>query len=117
MNSTAREYFTVDLRGLRPALKARAVRDGLTESDVLRSALAAALDDPRVHLRPSVIGSIDSPRMPRAALDRTSVVFDLDAQSNSAGRWVHPPSVASPTARCHSIFTPSLSKRCTNPSR
>jgi hypothetical protein len=43
MTSTAREYFTVDLRGLRPALAARAQRDDLTESDVLRSALAAAL--------------------------------------------------------------------------
>lgn len=36
--------FTVDLRGLRAALTARAARDGVTESDVLRSALAAALE-------------------------------------------------------------------------
>jgi len=43
---TIREFFTVDLRGLRPALRARAARDGVTESDVLRSALAEALDDP-----------------------------------------------------------------------
>lgn len=42
MNSTAREYFTVDLRGLRAALTARAARDGLTDSDVLRGALAVA---------------------------------------------------------------------------
>jgi len=39
----AREYFTVDLRGLRAALTARAAHDGVTESDVLRSALVAAL--------------------------------------------------------------------------
>lgn len=48
MTSTSREYFTVDLRGLRAALSARATRDGLTESDVLRSALAAALGAPDV---------------------------------------------------------------------
>jgi len=38
-----REFFTVDLRGLRAALAARAARDGLTESDVLRCALATVL--------------------------------------------------------------------------
>lgn len=38
-----REYFTVDLRGLRSALRTRATEDGVTESDVLRSALATAL--------------------------------------------------------------------------
>ncbi|HEX7499842.1 MAG TPA: hypothetical protein VF524_05990 [Polyangia bacterium] len=43
MPSVAREFFTVDLRGLRGSLAARAARDGVTESDVLRSALAAAL--------------------------------------------------------------------------
>jgi hypothetical protein len=43
MATPAREYFTVDLRGLRAALAARAQRDGVTESDVLRSALATAL--------------------------------------------------------------------------
>ena len=42
-----REYFTVDLRGLRAALASRAAAAGMTESDVLRSALAVALrDDP-----------------------------------------------------------------------
>jgi hypothetical protein len=40
----AREYFTVDLRGLRAGLAARAAERRLTESDVLRSALAVALD-------------------------------------------------------------------------
>lgn len=43
----AREYFTVDLRGLRVALAARAVEAGMTESDVLRSALAVALQAER----------------------------------------------------------------------
>lgn len=43
MASTPREFFTVDLRGLRAALSARAALDGLTESDVLRGALASAL--------------------------------------------------------------------------
>ena len=38
MAAATSEYFTVDLRGLRAALTARATRDGLTESDVLRSA-------------------------------------------------------------------------------
>src|SRR5450755_2599072 len=43
MSRVAREFFTVDLRGLRAALAARAADAGMTESDVLRSALAAAL--------------------------------------------------------------------------
>jgi hypothetical protein len=38
-----RQFFTLDLRGLRPALAARAARLGVNESDVVRSALAAAL--------------------------------------------------------------------------
>jgi hypothetical protein len=43
MPVATRKCFTVDLRGLRAALAARAARDGLTESDVLRRALATAL--------------------------------------------------------------------------
>jgi hypothetical protein len=43
MRAAAREFFTVDLRGLRAALAARAASQGLTESDVLRGALAATL--------------------------------------------------------------------------
>jgi len=43
MPAPAREYFTVDLRGLRAVLAGRAAQDGVTESDVLRSALTAAL--------------------------------------------------------------------------
>jgi len=45
----AREYCTVNLRGLRAALAARAAKRRMTESDVLRSALAVALDaDPSI---------------------------------------------------------------------
>ena len=45
----AREYFTVDLRGLRAALAARAAERRMTEADVLRSALVVALDaDPSI---------------------------------------------------------------------
>ena len=40
MARVLREFFTVDLRGLRAALAARAASNGLTESDVLRSTLA-----------------------------------------------------------------------------
>ena len=43
MSRIPREFFTVDLRGLRAALAARAAERGMTESDVLRSALAVAL--------------------------------------------------------------------------
>jgi hypothetical protein len=43
MRAAAREFFTVDLRGLRAALAARAASQEVTESDVLRSALAATL--------------------------------------------------------------------------
>jgi hypothetical protein len=43
MAPVAREYSTIDLRGLRGALMACAARDGVSESDVLRSALAVVL--------------------------------------------------------------------------
>ena len=62
MNSPAREYFTLDLRGLRPALGVRAARDGVTESDVLRSALAVALGDAEVHSRSTGVASAASPQ-------------------------------------------------------
>ena len=51
MSSLRRELFTVDLRGLRTALAVRAAAEGMTESDVVRSALAAALGT--VRARPS----------------------------------------------------------------
>jgi len=43
MSAPAREYFTVDLRGLRAVLARRAAQVGVTESEVLRSALVEAL--------------------------------------------------------------------------
>jgi hypothetical protein len=43
MSASRREFFSVDLRGLRSRLKARAVMNGLTESELLRSVLANAL--------------------------------------------------------------------------
>jgi hypothetical protein len=52
VSSPSREFFTVDLRGLRARLAARAAEEGLTESEVLRSALAASLGEGRT--RPSV---------------------------------------------------------------
>lgn len=64
MTSTSREYFTVDLRGLRAALSARAARDGPTESDVLRSSVAVAFGELDVPSPTSVIGTRErSPTM------------------------------------------------------
>jgi hypothetical protein len=57
MTAAAREYFTVDLRGLRTALAARAARDEMTESDVLRSALATTLGTERVAVSGSPIAT------------------------------------------------------------
>jgi hypothetical protein len=45
MSAVPREFFTVDLKGLRARLAARAVSMGMTESDVLRSALSQALGE------------------------------------------------------------------------
>lgn len=53
MPSSGREFFTVDLRGLRARLKARAAESRLTESDLLRSTLAAALGSDRSDPSPS----------------------------------------------------------------
>jgi len=50
VSSPSREFFTVDLRGLRAALAARAAEENVTESDVLRSALATSLGDGRTRL-------------------------------------------------------------------
>jgi len=88
MSSTAREYFTVDLRGLRVGLRARAASSGHTESTVLRSVLAAALGDCRIDLSPLSAGA-DGPmspaqvklsvRLPRTACSR------LDRHARAAG--------------------------------
>jgi hypothetical protein len=83
----AREFFTVDLRGLRAALSARAAAAGTTESDVLRSALAAALHGASDPQRGAVPNAAEpspsllklSTRLPRSAAER------LDRQSRAAG--------------------------------
>jgi hypothetical protein len=68
----AREYFTVDLRGLRAALAARAAERRMTESDVLRSALAVALDaDPRIAITTD-FGGGPSPTPPTPHTPHTS---------------------------------------------
>ncbi|MEO8923766.1 MAG: hypothetical protein ABI330_13250 [Caldimonas sp.] len=64
--SPTREYFTVDLRGLRAALAARAAAESMTESDVLRSALVAKLG-------PDAIGSTTSPSGLAAPAGRRSL--------------------------------------------
>ena len=89
MPSTAREYFTVDLRGLRVALAARAGADGVTESDVLRSALVARLGaDARVSMpAPSNIAAMLG-RQSRAKLSvrlTHLAAHRLDQNSRAAG--------------------------------
>lgn len=88
MWSPSREFFTLDLRGLRTGLRARATSQSLTESAVVRGILAAALDaehgDSSV---PSagVVGTVTAPqvkmsvRLPRSAASR------LDRQARAAG--------------------------------
>ena len=56
MSPLSREYFTVDLRGLRAPLAARADRDAMTESDVLRSALVLALGKDIGAAAPPMVG-------------------------------------------------------------
>jgi hypothetical protein len=85
MPAAAREFFTVDLRGLRVALTARAASQGMTESDVLRGALAAALENDMVEPTPMTDGAYVgasiklSVRLPRPAAHR------LDHQARAAG--------------------------------
>jgi hypothetical protein len=89
MRSTGREYFTVDLRGLRAALAACAADEGVTESDLLRSALAARLGADTNALSPSRSDLGDktgqrsclklSVRVPGRAAER------LDLNSRAAG--------------------------------
>lgn len=55
MSTFPREFFTVDLRGLRAALAARATKDGATEADVFRSALVAAPGNGTISAAPSQV--------------------------------------------------------------
>jgi plasmid stability protein len=59
MSSPSREFFTVDLRGLRAGLRARAASHGLTESAECRNVLAAALGADRSDLFASSAGEVD----------------------------------------------------------
>lgn len=89
MTSIGREYFTVDLRGLRRALRERAAREGLTESDVLRSALSVALKDSMDHEPPLAVESTEPPqRIPHAKLSvrlPVPVCRRLDLNGRAAG--------------------------------
>ena len=85
----AREFFTVDLRGFRAALMARAAATGMTESDVLRSALAVSLGD--LTGRAPVPVQASTEPMPPTTLVKLSVrlarlaASRLDQQAHAAG--------------------------------
>jgi hypothetical protein len=87
--AAAREYFTVDLRGQRAALAARAAREGVTESDVLRSALAAALGTSRGDLSSraddSSNGSTCLPRVKLSVRLMRPAACRLDEDSRASG--------------------------------
>lgn len=76
MSSPSREFFTLDLRGLRAGLRARAASQGLTESAVVRSILAAALGAERSDSSAPSAGPATTPeiklsvRLPRTAASR-----------------------------------------------
>ena len=85
MSSHSREFFTLDLRGLRTGLRARAASLGLTESAVGRSILASALDAERSDSSAPSAGPMTTPqtklsvRLPRIAASR------LDRNARAAG--------------------------------
>jgi hypothetical protein len=87
--AAAREYFTVDLRGQRAALAARAARDGVTESDVLRSALATSLGTSRGVLSdPSNDSTTGSPGVAHVKLSvrlMRAAAYRLDQDARAAG--------------------------------
>ena len=84
----AREFFTVDLRGLRAALSRRAVQAGSTESDVLRSALAVALNDGTSVVSKSPMPGDASASKPQVKLSvriACPAAMRLDRQARAAG--------------------------------
>ncbi len=88
MSATPREFFTVDLRGLRGALSRRATETGLTESDVLRSALSVALnDDQRDTQNSPAIGAsrASQPQIKLSVRIPGSVAERLDRKARAAG--------------------------------
>lgn len=87
--ASTREFFTVDLRGLRAALTARAAATGMTESDVLRSALAFALRDSPIAAGDPTACAVDpSPRSPLVKLSNRltrAAAERLDRHARTAG--------------------------------
>jgi len=85
MSSPSREFFTLDLRGLRAGLRSRAASLGLTESLVARGILAAALGVERIDSSGPSAGPMTTPqiklsvRLPRTAASR------LDRHARAAG--------------------------------
>jgi hypothetical protein len=84
-----REFFTVDLRGLRAALRARATEEGVTESDVLRSALAAALGTARTSpFQPATDAALGRPTATPIKLSvrlARATAYLLDQNARAAG--------------------------------
>jgi hypothetical protein len=83
-----REFFTVDLRGLRAGLKERAARSGVTETAVLRGALATALGTDQVDPAALLAGAGDPKNATRAKLSvRLSMAacHRLDHNARAAG--------------------------------
>lgn len=85
----AREFFTVDLRGLRVALTARAAEAGMTESDVLRSALATALNavacGPAMPSSSAVDRALPTPHVKLSVRLTRFAAYRLDHHANAAG--------------------------------
>ena len=85
MSSQSREFFTLDLRGLRAGLRSRAASLGLTESLVARGILAAALGVERIDSSGPSAGPMTTPqiklsvRLPRTTASR------LDRHARAAG--------------------------------
>jgi hypothetical protein len=80
-----RQFLTLDLRGLRPALAARAAQLGINESDVVRSALAAELATETAPLT----SSVGDPATPNAQVKLSTripvkVAARLDHSSRAA---------------------------------
>jgi len=95
MTSSGREFFTVDLRGLRSGLKARAANQGLTESAVVRGILGAAFGAERCDLPAPEPCSADSPviaaqvKLSVRLAKTTSTRLDGNARAAGLSRGVY----------------------------
>jgi hypothetical protein len=89
MAAASSKYFTVDLRGLRAALAARAAETGATQSDVLRGALAVALQAAHGSLiEPALASTGGSARISKVNLSirlSRSAALRLDLNARAAG--------------------------------